>query len=815
MLYLDSTVIIRGITLFRDYNDKSRFYFMPNSPRLAIEAGQPMFQLLIYRDIGTAASGPRGGGFLIMTTDLGVPQGQLEQVRNEISARFGVQATLAPVPVKSGSVRVTMLDSASIGTEGAQREIRFVENVFTNTAPSGYGDQRAAFTAELSKQGAVMMKAALRGEGATPVMVVYDLQYIGLLPAYNVKITINFQQSYEHLRTRMQMNTLWFKTDIDQEMETLRKSGAIKIEEVVYETESKEDAAARMTRLNTLVKELAQWTFFKPALNPGAVLATDRGTLTAFDSTTDLTKITAGLTSTSRAALTGVGASEDSGAPRRPGAAVATGAVESGGGTTQPTTPATPTTPAQPAASEPPTAVEAWNRAGRPQGAFMLRSLTQDERQTIEYELRQVSAVERSIAPQGQIRMLPGATDLRGRILEIDLNADFFKTIEGTITTTADLAAMGVASANVKLRYGVKESGQRWKDEDEAVLRAPGDTKAYRFFVDHVGTREVEYQVILTNRPDSAIGHDATTEESAWIPTTTRNLNINPLAFSSVMRVSVEAAMVDWTMVKQIQAHIRYEDPRSNIAAADTKILTKEAPAALVPIRPKDPRVREVSVEAKFFYADGETETVTLRHDGGEPFVINQPPDSTTIVDVTLTDALERYKRVSIQLGRPGTPPEVKQTVSVGPDSASGKWSFRRAEPKDVKFAYRVTSFLKDGAVREGQWVTTDDPLLIVGDRAAGVLTVKVMILGALSDGGFRMAKIDLDYPDAPSWADRNAEHIFQATTPEFIWRVPMSQPDKTSYTYKVTWFKTDGQRVTTGPVTTQDEILLLDPLAP
>src|SRR5262245_12781485 len=811
MIYLDSTMIIRGITLFRDYNDRTLFYFMPNSPRLTVEAGQPMFQLLIYRDVGTAASGPRGGGFLIMTTDLGVPAALLEQVRGEVSSRFGVQAKLAPVPVKSGSVRVTVLDSGAVDTNGA-RELRFVENLVANTTPSLYGEERAAFTAQLTQQGAALLKAALRGEGATPAVVVYDLQYVGLLPAYNVKITINFAQAYEHLRTRMQMNTLWFKTDIDQEMETLRKSGAIKIEEVVYETEPKEDAAARMTRLNTLVKELAQWTFFKPALNPGAVLATDRGTLTAFDSTTDLAKITTGLTSTSRAALTGVGASEDAGAPRRPGAAVATGALEAQGGAP----PATPPASTEPATTEAPTAVEAWNRAGRPQGAYMLRSLTQDERQTIEYELRQVSAVERSIAPQGQIRMLEGATDLRGRILEVDLGADFFKTIEGTITTTADLAAMGVASANVKLRYGVKPDGQRWKDEDEAVLRAPGDTKAYRFFVDHLGTREVEYQVILTNRPASAIGHDATTEESPWIPTTTRNLNINPLSFSSVMRVNVEAAMVDWAMVRQIQAHIRYDDSRSGIKAADTKILTKEAPAALVPIRPKDPRVREVTVEATFFYADGETETVTLRHDGWAPVVNNQPPDSSTIVDVTLADALERYKRISVQLGRRGTAPhEVEQTITVGPDTATGQWSFRRQKPGQVDFVYRVTSFLKDGAVREGDWVATDNPLLIVGDRAAGVLNVKVMILGALSDGGFRMAKVDLDYPDAPAWADRNAEHVFQAGAPEFTWRVPMSQPDKTSYTYKVTWFKTDGQRVTTGPLTTQDEILLLDPLAP
>src|SRR5262245_1511518 len=411
MLYLDAAMTIRGITVFRDYNEKSLFYFLPGSPRLATEAGQPMFQLLMYRDIGTAAGGIQGGGFLIMTTDLGVAPGVLEQVKTELSARFGVSASLTPVPIKSGSVRVTILDSASAGDGATQPGIRLVENVVASSAPSLYAEERAAFTAELSRQGAVLLKQAIRGEGATPVVVVYDLAYVGLLPAYNLKITIQFAQSYDYLRTRAQANTLWFKSDIDQEMESLRKSGAIKIEEVIGEPQDKpEDAAARLERVNALAKELAMWSFFKPALNPGAVLATDRGTLTAYDSTTDLSKITAGLTSTSKAALTGVGATEDVGTPRRPGAGVATGALESGA-----TTPA-PQPAAAPPSDERPTAVEAWNRAGRPQSAYLLKQLSQDERQSISYEFKQVTAVQRSIAPQGQIRMLEGATNLRGRI---------------------------------------------------------------------------------------------------------------------------------------------------------------------------------------------------------------------------------------------------------------------------------------------------------------------------------------------------------------------------------------------------------------
>ncbi|UHD15073.1 hypothetical protein [Thiocapsa bogorovii] len=812
MLHLDQALELHGVTVYRDYNEKSRFYCLPGSPRLAVEAGQPMFQLLVYRDIVEEEDEAKGGGFLAMTADLGISPDTLERIRNELSGRFGVRATLAPVPVTGGSVRVVALDSEADPEAGG---VRFVENLIASGKPSLYGDQRAVFSTELSKKGAVLMKAALEGEGATPVVLIYDLQYIGLHPAYGVKITIKFRQVYEHLRNRMQINTLWFKSDIDREMELLRKAGGIEIEEVVYENETPEDTSARMTRLNTLAKELAQWSFFSPAISPGTVLAADRGTLQAYDAIPDIQAITAGLTSGSRAALTGVGARADAGAPRRPGAAVATDAVEGeaggeseGGGGTNAEEPT--------ARDEPMTAVEAWNRAGRPQGAFLLRSLEQEERHDIVYELHQVAAVERSFAPQGQIRLLEGASGMPGRILQVDLSADFFKTIEGSISTTADLEALGVASVVVKLRYGEKEEGDRWKDEDEAVLSAPGDSHSYRFFIDHRDTREVEYQVTLNYRPDFALGHEAPTETSGWIPTTTRNLDINPLAFSSVLPIHLEAAMVDWDSVQQIQARVHYADSASGIDAADTKILTQQSASADLRIRPKDAAKRDVSLDAVFFYTDGESETVSMRHAGDEPFVLNQPPESMVAVNLRLADILDRYKRINVQLRRSSTAaPEVEQTVTLGEGTLDGQWSFRREGDDGASFAYRVTAFLKDGAVREDDWKTTDNPLVVVGDRAAGVLTVRVMFLGPLADGGFRLAKLKLDYPDAPDWADSNVEQVFRTGQEEFTWRVPMTRTDATSYIYEVTWFGNDGSRRTTGPVTTNEEILLLDPLAP
>jgi hypothetical protein len=41
-----------------------------------------------------------------------------------------------------------------------------------------------------------------------------------------------------------------------------------------------------------------------------------------------------------------------------------------------------------------------------------------------------------------------------------------------------------------------------------------------------------------------------------------------------------------------------------------------------------------------------------------------------------------------------------------------------------------------------------------------------------------------------------------------------MAHPEAASYSYTVTWFAKDGTQKKRGPLTTKDEILLLDPLA-
>jgi hypothetical protein len=72
------------------------------------------------------------------------------------------------------------------------------------------------------------------------------------------------------MRNRFTLNTLWFKADIDAELEKLTKEGHIKIEEAgLPRLRCRRARAERASRLSKLAKELATFAMFRPGIQPG------------------------------------------------------------------------------------------------------------------------------------------------------------------------------------------------------------------------------------------------------------------------------------------------------------------------------------------------------------------------------------------------------------------------------------------------------------------------------------------------------------------------------------------------------------------
>jgi len=833
MLYLDSAAIIKGVTVYRDYNDPKRFWYMPRHPRLTVEGGDPMFQLLIYRrditDNPAFREGDRlGGGFLTMTVDLGIPQSTLDAIKQELSGGVHGEPILAPVPFETGSVRVTALGTSAGSApslDGAPVDGEtpagpgFVERILGSARPSMYGDNRAVFSMELSQEGAILMRASLEDDGASQVAVVYDLSYKGLMPAYQAKIKIQFRRSYEFLRTRFTMNTLVFKADLDNEFEKLVTDGQIQIEEIDFSGMEPDTQAAARQQLNELAKQLATWSFFRPGLTPGSVLAVDRGTLVAADPTTAAQAVTAGFSTPISAAADFRGAPGGSAGPRVPGTSGDTRDARAGGRTL-------PESGGDAGASAGAggsgggdralTAVERWNQAGRPQAAYLMRSLNQEEQQDIEYNLLQVSAITRPAAPQGQIRLLRGASDLPGRIKEVDLADPFFETIKGEVTTTADLEALGVSSMVVKLRYGQRADGTSPKDRKEFPFTAQGDKGGYEFALDKKLSVELEYQVIVNYRSGFALGDPSTEATTDWVRTSTLNLDIDPQEVAAMFPVNVVIGQVDWEVVTSIEVTLHYDDDSPGALTRATALLRQDAPSNTFYIRPKDTEKRGYRMEATFGFAEGEPATAEFEGDGAQTLVLNQPSHRAVAITVAAQDPLRRFQKINTELkyDPPGDGSEQHKLFEMT-GGESRVWTiFRDTPDTEPVYDYRVTEFRSDGSHHQIDWREGSSRLLVVGDVFSELLTVQVNVLVPdFAAAGLLGVKLKLKYPDAPEGFDDDIEAFFQAPPAEpFEWRVPKKPGGGDEYEMTVTWLNLDGTSKVVGPRVSTEETLLLHP---
>jgi hypothetical protein len=827
MLSLESALSVDGLTIYRDYNDSKAFFYAPPNPKVAREGGQPLFQLLIYRrditDNPSFKAGDRpGGGFLTMTVDLKLSDALRNKILDQLKKLAGDDVTLRPIPYERGGVRVSVLgtsSAASTAPDAADAGPRFVENILASTTPSLYDDNRVVFSVEMDHEGAQLMRASLEDEGASQVAVVYDLDFKGLMPAYKATIKIHFSQSFEHLRTRFTLNTLWFKADIDSEMEKLRKSGSIEITEIDFQGLAPEQQAAARDKLTQLAKDLATWTFFRPSITPGTVLAVDRGSLVAADPTAAASQVAAGFSEPLQAVATGRGSPGGTAGPMLQGESAESGTTTRAAGRPAPTgvaaepTAGSGTTPAE----KPLTAVERWNQMGRPQAAFLMRSLSQEEQHDISYTMTQVAAVKQTIAPQGQIRLLSGDASLKGRIKVVDLNDPFFERIAGTVTTSAELPAAGVSSMVIKIRYGVRDDGTAPKDTAEFRLTQKGQSESYQFFMDRRLSVEIEYQVVVNYSPGFALGDTATQAVSPWKRTTTRNLDIDPAEVAVLIPVEITVAQMDWAAVTAVETKLTYQDHPDAAPQEKTTMLSQNGKtAATIHLRPRDPRMRDYKLSVKYIFTNGTSATEEFKGSGAATFVINQPVALAVPVTVFSSDPLSRLSKLAVELSyTPAAGPEQTKLLTFGGGGENQVWTLMRGAAADpVKYKYRTTFFNKNGSQTKSEWQNSQERLLTVGDVFEDLLEVTAQVL--LTDfraGGIAGLRLKLRYPDAAPGADDDKEFLLMSPPAEPIkWVVPKKPGGGEMYEYTATWIKLDGTQKAVGPLTSGDEVLLLHP---
>ncbi|GAA5204761.1 hypothetical protein [Microbacterium jejuense] len=286
MLYLNPPYyVIDGVTLMPDHEDPLQFYFMPMSPHLSVmdEAGIriPKIQVIKFSGRPTPTADVVSGGFLDFDTNLGIEPDRLtaiaEQLRGE--ARLSDQPRLAPVPLIEGSVRMMLFgvespkDETGLPGRDDEEELpgpAFVQKIVHAATPSLYGDNQAAFSVRLDQEGVTILDKAMRDE-ILPIGVVYSLQYVGLRPAYRVKVDVDWDRVQHHFESSESVNVPFIaSSQIDEVIDELVEKQIIKIEaeNLVADEDDTGGAGGRYDAALAQVRELVFENFFQPSLEP-------------------------------------------------------------------------------------------------------------------------------------------------------------------------------------------------------------------------------------------------------------------------------------------------------------------------------------------------------------------------------------------------------------------------------------------------------------------------------------------------------------------------------------------------------------------
>jgi hypothetical protein len=99
-----------------------------------------------------------------------------------------------------------------------------------------------------------------------------------------------------------------------------------------------------------------------------------------------------------------------------------------------------------------------------------------------------------------------------------------------------------------------------------------------------------------------------------------------------------------------------------------------------------------------------------------------------------------------------------------------------------------------------------------VGEIIADYLTVD-FVTDLIDFTAIRLVKVNLHYVDAANQIDATEDLVFTAakkTAP--TWKLPIKNKTLKQYTYKVTYYKTDGTHVDSAELKSSDTDLVLDP---
>lgn len=797
MLYLDKPIgPIRGMMVYGDHADPDLFYYVQERPRLAKNEGVPEFIFLKYRrditdnpEFDPDTKQALGGGFLAFTVDLGVDDEELSAIKQELGRFASGEVKLTPIQFRKGAVRLTITKDAADAEDApaAQpRGLTFFEEVYGATKPSLFGFNRATFALVLSQEAATLFEAALRS-GISPIGVIYQLEFLGLRPAFNVRISANYHRVYTELDlefgARGQIYAVSLGIDIGTAFQRLRDKGVIKVE-VLNFTDDDDLRKQADEAFNWFKTELLK-EFFKSSLPPPAIMRSDAG---------------GGLLGQLTNLLGALGNTQSGAA--QPQLGTPTSAA--------PTTASAPTTMSSNVAGAGQASTtgggggSSTGRGLNPspfQVAFSLKYIDQVEDKERVFEYSMQAAEAREVSPQGMFSTVVEGLDLNRAIREVSLDDDFFNRLVATVSMGGDLNSAGINVVAVNLEYPGMRSPSEEPAHTDGFIFKPDQLEPQTFtnWLNNKKDRRYRYYMDVHFKPDSPyVGKDVhiTTD---WEVTRDRQLTLDPLDQIGLLDVEVSLGKLDATQIDQVQVELWYLDVANDFETRKTLSFRPGDASSHWRIRLSDRDQSTYRYRLLYFLTDGlryQTEWIE-RNDPA--LVINEPFNNVVkarlvpLLDVN--NLIEANVNISYEEIETGYRRTVQKIFAGGGPLASTDVAIPTLAKEPTAITYDVTIVRGDGSVfvAEPATITTFPATLPIADGEGRTSRIRLKLLNPdLASANLAAIKVHIrgsgDNPD-------EAEALFTAsqTADQTLTLVQPAEAGPFHYTYTITGYTRQG----------------------
>ncbi|WP_068167748.1 hypothetical protein [Hydrogenophaga taeniospiralis] len=745
MLQLDSrSISIEGVTVFRDHADASQFWYLPGPVTLARRDADQRTQFTYLKYKNRAGTARRGGGFLMIETQLRLDPDLERRVLERLASISRGRPRLAPVPFDDGTVSCVALNlqgsggtRATTSATAPEGSFNAVESILGAGKPSLAGHNTAVFSLELSAEGATILEKALK-DGTTPIGVIYDLKYTGLRPAFNVKITADFNQVFTHFSTSADGQRGFVRAGIDTGFERLVRSGAIKIE--VADMTGTPENETRIKEALDFFKAQVLNTWFTPVLTPGTLAAT-AATAASLDQVRALGEQLRPPqppaperpdATPAAPATTDPGPSPTEGTGHGPATTGlgATGAAEGASASSSPTEgsgePATSTPPPGGAGSRggasPVAAAADRSEPGTPRrdeavAAFRLRSIRQEERRTATFEYNRAEAQQRSYAPQGFIGLMARELNRPPYFVEIDLDDPFFRTLRIEAKAPFAFETLGLKEIHLQLDYGPVGDPTNHRRQDFVFSADDHAAKSVELVVNLRKDQTYAWQAQYHFDPTSDWeGEHFSYDAPRVAASEDRTLVLNPMESIGFLHLRVEPGRLDPGVIDFAEVDMAYEDPSGWKREKSGRIVAA-TPAALewkLRISPTSPRSWRYQV----------------RHHLKNGSVVEQPPVTTRATSVVVDDpypgsldltifpivdfSTVRAAMLDVNYADPAHRYTRHERVRLTPEMTEARVRFSTPDPTKKRFSHQLTVVHTDGRTERPAPVETEDDVITV-----------------------------------------------------------------------------------------------------